>query len=122
MFRWSVSSFFSYPAPFYQGGHLIFQRDPAVVERFDDGQRFAAYALFFDNFSPMLESFFDNKAHADKVTAGLSAKINDPVGGISEGQEIINEQYFVFWGQVVFGDDYLIFPLLVKEKMVVESR
>ena len=83
--------------------------DLAVVERINDGEALTAYASLFDDFATMLEGFLYDETHADELAASLVARVDDTLGGIAIGEEVVNKQHLVFGGEILLRDDYFFF-------------
>ena len=46
----------------------------------------------------MLECLFDDKSHAHKLRSGLTAEVDDALGGIAVGKEVVDEDNLVVGG------------------------
>ena len=89
------------------------QFDLIVVQRLDDGQRLdALHASLNQHLAPALKLLFYDKAHANNLGTCLSAEVDNAQPGITEGQEVVDEQHAVVGLQILATDDERVILLL----------
>ena len=83
------------------------QFDSIVVQRLD-----ALHASLNQHLAPALKLLFYDKAHANNLGTSLSAEVDNAQPGITEGQEVVDEQHAVVGLQILATDDERVILLL----------
>ena len=93
--------------------HLVFfYFDGAIVETFNDGQRFHVYAEFSEFIAAMLKFLFNEESHSNDFSFCLFGQIDDTFGSVAIGQEVVDEENLVALFQIIAADTYAVGALL----------
>ena len=92
----------------------LFQDNLAVVQALHGGKSLIAHSLCTQEVATMLECLLDDEAHRLYLGTYLLTKIHHTLGGITIGEEVVDEDDMVLWSQITVAHTYRVITILGK--------